>query len=297
MTDVLSRLLAPTSLAAIHRDQVRRRGWPEFEAFDPRAYPLEQRKASARQWMRRAREEHGSIFEFTQVSHALTGARAPLEMLGALSRLITDEVRHAEICARMATAVWPEGPSDEPATFAWPPPRSPWPDPPPAPKGDEDPEPIFAWAADAILASCCIGETLSRPLFEAAATVTTDPVCESVLLQILKDEHLHARFGWEALRTLRGLLSDTSRAWLERRLSMRLGEFERSCACGLTPRDVAGTEVVIEPGDPARPNLSMLSRHQYATIFYATLEAEILPAFQELGMDATAAWAGRSEAR
>jgi rubrerythrin len=272
----------------VHRDD-----WPDFEAFDPSAYDVELRRPAARQWMRRAREELGSVYEFTAVSHALAACRVPLEILGCLSRLITDEVRHAELCARMGHACWPEGVAANEEIFDFPPPRMPFPEPPVLDRETDDVAALLRWAADAILCSCCIGETLSRPLFESSATVCTDPVCEAVLRQILRDEHLHATFGWEALEELWARLNDEDRSWLQKRLSKRLAGFERSCAAGIELKDLADTEVAIEPGDPAEPNLAILTRHQYAMVFYSTLESEILPRFDDLGLDAEAAWAAR----
>jgi hypothetical protein len=281
---------ASARLDTIHRRQVHRDGWPEFDAFDRSAYPEALRRASAAQWMRRARLELGSVHEFSALTHALARARAPVDVLGSLSRLVTDEVRHVELCARMAETVWPEGRGD--ATFEWPPPRFPYSETPAI--GATDAE-IFRWSAELILSACCIGETLSRPLFESVATVCTDPVCEAAIRQILRDEHLHATFGWETLAHLLERLSPADREWLETRLSSRLAGFERTSSAGLSIEEIAGTEVEVER-DPSKPNLGTISPRQYATIFYATLEAEILPRFAELGFDAIGAWARRPRA-
>lgn len=277
-------------LGRIHRSQVHREGWPEYASFDREAYSEPTRARSARQWMRRARLEYTSIAEFTQVAHALTGVVGPLELLGALSRLITDEVRHAELCGRMAVTCWPEGIESEPKAFEWPPPRFAWPDAPPIDDGEAA---RMRWAADAILTSCCIGETLSLPLFEAVATVNTDRVCGQVIEQILRDEHLHAAFGWEALATLVEPLGDADRAWLQAQLSVRLASYERGATRGTSLEQLAGSSLTIEPGDPAEPNLAILSPEQYAMIFYATVERDILPGFERLGFDAKSAWANR----
>lgn len=278
---------ASNRLDTIHRKQVHRDGWPEFAAFDVSAYPVDLRRASANQWMRRARLELGSVHEFSALSHALSRARAPVAVLGSVSRLITDEVRHVEICARMGEAVWPEGKGDE--IFDWSAPRFPYPEVPAIGASDHE---LFRWSAELIMSACCIGETLSRPLFESVATVCTDPVCESVIRQILRDEHLHATFGWETLEFLLGRFDEADRAWLHERLSSRLAGFEKTCSAGLSIEEIAGTEVAIER-DPSKPNLGTITQRQYATIFYATLEAEILPGFAKLGFDAIGAWAAR----
>lgn len=272
---------ASPRLRIIHEHQTHRDDWPDFGSLDASSYAPELRRPAARQWRRRAQEELGSVYEFTAVAHALAVARAPIEFLGGLSRLITDEVRHAELCGRMARAL-------EPNEREWVAPQMPFVEPP-----LESPDELLRWAAGAILCSCCIGETLSRPLFEAAATVCTDPIASSVLRQILRDEHLHATFGWEALGWLYTALDAPARVSLEGELAWRLGQFERSCAAGVRLEDIAGTELSIEPGDPSRPNLAMLTPKQYATIFYATMEAEILPRFSAIGLDAAAAWQAR----
>jgi hypothetical protein len=278
--------LASERLASMHRAQVHRDPWPDFASFDPSRHDVGLRRAAAVQWAGRARAEHGSIHQFTQLAHALANARAPLHVLGALARLATDEVRHAELCAEMALACWPEGRAEGASAFAWPAPTSPWPDPPAA--SDEPGQ--RAWAAEAIAVACCLGETLSRPMLEAIAVVATDPLAEACARQILRDEHLHATFGWEALGWLFPQLDAAARTSLHRRVASALAGFESTTACGIPLADVAGQEIAIERG---APNLGTLTDLQYAMIFYATLEHEIVPRFAALGLDAARAWAER----
>lgn len=274
-------------LEKITRAHIDRAPWPAFEDFDPDAYPRALRERTARQWWRRSREEYGSIHEFTEVAHVLTTLRAPIGLVGALARLIGDEVRHASLCAQMAEVMLPERPPEE--VFDWTPPRAPWGAPP------ADGSLTMRWAADAVLCSCCIGETLSRPLLEALATSITDPVPEAVARQILRDEHLHATFGWEALGWVLGELGEEDRAWLQGRLARRLGAFERSCVVGgVTLAELVGEEAVVTPPEPgAPPNLGLLDARLYAMIFYSTLEHEVLPRFAALGFDTERAWRER----
>jgi hypothetical protein len=57
-----------------------------------------------------------------------------------------------------------------------------------------------------------------------------------------------------------------------------------------------GKEVVIEaPSADAPANLGHQEARVYATVFYATLEHEILPRFEALGFDAMGAWAARGD--
>lgn len=284
-----TELLAETtrSLGAMHRHQVHREPWPALEAFEASAYPEPLRRHAAWHWMARARAEHGSVLQFSAVTHTLTRARAPVELLGALARLITDEVRHVELCARTAEAFYPEAP---PEYFAWRTPRAPWPD---APESDER-LPLYAWASRAILTACCLGETLSKPMLEAVATVATDPLPRVAAEQILRDEQFHARFGWESLAVLLPELDEASRAGLQEHLAKAFAGFERTTCGKVRIEDLAGSEMEIAPGEDAdEPNLGTLTERQFAMIFYATLEHEIFPALRELGLDPEAAWARR----
>ncbi len=277
-------------LRSMHKNQVHREPWPEPSTFDRSAYPEGLRRSAAVQWAGRARNEHGSVHQFSQLLHTFTRARVPGQILGALSRLITDEVRHAELCAATALAVHPEGEGSK--AFRFPLPGVPW-QPPPAPGPDGDAQAIYRWAADVIITACCIGETLSRPLLAAVETVATDPFIEGVAAQILRDEHLHATFGWEALSWLVPRLDDDSRAWVQGQLPRRFAGFERSTARGVRIEHVAEQAITIDPGDPASPNLGTLSKPQYAVIYFATFESEILPKLQDLGFDVGWAWGAR----
>ena len=279
---------ATDRLERMHRGTVHRDPWPNFDAFDTGRYDVALRRAAAVQWAGRARAEHGSVHQFTILSHTLCRARVELPVLGALARLITDEVRHAELCAEMALACWPEGLATEPEVFRWEPPRLPWVEPP----GATDDEPsLLAWAAGAILSSCCVGETLSRPMLEAIAVVATDATAAAVARQILRDEHLHASFGWETLGLLLPRMRESSREQLVRDMASVFAGIERTTACGISIETVAGTEVEIAASD--EPNLGTLSDEQYAMIFFATMEQEVLPKLEALGLDAFGAWRRR----
>jgi hypothetical protein len=245
------------------------------------------RRAAAVQWAGRARNEHGSILQFTILAHALCVARAPLVMQGALARLVTDEVRHAELCAAFAEVIWPEGRTSEPDVFRWSVPRLPW----PAPELGAEAADIESWACVAVTESCCFGETLSRPMLDAIAVVATDPIAESVARQILRDEHLHARFGWEVLAYFLPRLDAERRNRVATRLPGMFAGFERSSTCGVPLARLAGHSLEIERS--TAPNLGTLDDEQYAAIFYATIESEIMPALDRLGFDAEAAWRDR----
>jgi len=272
-----------SSLSAMHRNQIGREPWPDLSSFDPSAYPVALLQEASEHWAERARAEHGSVHQFSQVSHALCVARAPLEVQGALARLITDEVRHAELCARMAAACAPGAPRPQ----GWPTPQAPWEEAPL--EGDQ--QEIYAWAARAVLIACCLGETISRPLLEAVVIVATDPVAEAVGRQILRDEQLHATFGWELLAWLLPRIRDFEREQLERvTLPAAFAALERSTSCGISANELAHTTLTIRRGSP---NLGILSERQQAQLFYMALEGEVFAGLRRLGFDPASAWANR----
>ncbi len=286
-------MLGSTSraLERIHIGQVHRAPWPDFDAFAVGEYTRDLRRAAAGQWVGRARAEHGSVHQFSALTHALCEARAPLHLLGALARLITDEVRHAELCAAMACALYPEGIASEPNLFSWPAPAPQWRDAPRASPESGATEAIELWAAKAVLSSCCIGEALSRPMLDAIATLTTNPICEVVARQILRDEQLHAAFGFETLGWLTQRLTEDARTSLQESLRSSLASFEDSTACGISIGEIANTTITIAPGSAV--NLGTLTKHQYAMIFFSTLESEIFPRLETIGLDPIRAWTER----
>lgn len=280
-------------LDKMHVHQVHRDPWPAFDAFDTSRYALALRRSAAVQWAGRARAEHGSIHQFAQLGHALTEARVPLSMLGALARLVTDEVRHAELCGHAAAVMLPEASAAGRAEiFRWPVPTVPW-HPRPA---DADELATFAWCAEVILIACCLGETLSRPMLDALVVVSTDPLPEAIARQIVRDEHLHATFGWTSMQWLWPRLDEPGRARVQHALGRALAGFTATTACGITVEQVAHQQIVIERGNG--PNLGTLTELQYAMIYYATLEGEIFPQLREIGLDPDGAWAqARARAR
>ena len=132
-------------------------------------------------------------------------------------------------------------------------------------------------------------------MLDAIGLVITDSVCQSVAQQILKDEHLHAAFGFELLGWLLPRLTDAGRAEVQERLRLALGSFESSTACGITVADIANSGITIEASE--EPNLGTLTEEQYAMIFFATLEGVIFPQLAALGLDPMKAWAARGESR
>lgn len=265
-----------------HRTLMDRRNRPEWEAFDPSVYPDELVAHARVQWAGRAVAEYHSTAQFGQLLHRLTCIGAPIELIGAATRLAQDECRHAELCARMADALGGRDRQDVPSRGL---------------SLYDEGDDLWLQIAQTILSVCCMGETLSVPMLYALEQVSTDPLAETVSRIIAADEEYHARFGWEALTWLIPRLDDAQRDTIQRSLPVLLSHFEAVCASSPELLEqLAGEDVEIEPGDPAHPNLGTLTNLQYAAIFYHTIEAEILPGLDALGFDALGAWQTRPRA-
>lgn len=279
-------------LTAMHVHHVHRDPWPAFAEVDVRAVDAAILAHATREWASRARNEYGSVHQFAGLAQALAEARAPVTILGALARLQTDEARHVELCAELVRAYVGGADGELPA---WPVPRTPWADAPRV-RSEGDVPRALAWAAEVTLSACCIGETLSVPMLEAIAVVATEPIARDVARQILRDEHLHATFGWELLGWLLPQLDAPGRAQVDAALPSVLAGFEESTCGPFRAADLAGSTTEVASPAPGIANLGTLDARTYAAIFYATLETEIFPRFEALGLEPLRAWAARPPA-
>lgn len=273
------------SLSSAHKKQINREPWPNFSELDLSGYNTRTRVEAAHQWATRAGAEHSSVFQFSQLSQVLSLACVPIEILGSLARLITDEVRHVQLCLNVAEACAPPEWSHLLKLGA---PYSPW-----QPfKNDGSREELLAWASRAVLIACCLGESLSKPMLEVIALQSTEPVIEAATLQILRDEELHSLFGWETLSYLMGEISPEAIDALHKTLPRAFAGLEQTTTHGITVAELIGKPLVVKR-DKKKPNLGVLHAIQSATVFYSTLDSLIFPELKKLGFDPQSAWKQR----
>lgn len=274
--------LEPTTelLGRFHRTLMDRRQEIPWEQFELERYDPELVEFSRHQWAGRAVAEYHSTAQFAQLITRLTHLGAPVELIGAATRLITDECRHAELCARMADLLGGRGDHHVPQ------------------RGlsllEEEADPWLQIALS-VLEVCCFGETLSIPMLESIEMVATDETPRAIARIIAADEEYHSRYGWEVMAWLMPRLKPKQRARIQDRLPMTFAHFER--VIGSSPKmleALAGQDVEISPSTPeSAPNLGTLSILQYAAIFYHTVQEQLLPQLEALGFDATGAWVNR----
>lgn len=272
------------TLGRFHRKLMDRGQAPRWETFDRGRYDAALVERARREWAHRAVAEYQSTAQFAQLLHRLTRLGAPLELIGAACRLPLDECRHAELCAKMAELLG--GRASHPVTtdglalF----------------EGEEARGGELFACVMTVLTVCCFGETLSVPMLEALHVVATDEVPARVAQIIGADEGYHASFGWEALSWMLPRLDEAGRARLERALPASMAHFEY--VVGASPKmleRLAGGTLEIGAGEG--PNLGTLEPDEYGAIFYHTMEQEILPGLDALGLDGRGAWAARLTVR
>jgi hypothetical protein len=178
--------LSGTPLESEHHRLMRRRPVPIPWAETTAAGLTDAERARlAGTWMRRSQAEYLAVSTFSVLAMDLVAAMAPADVLSLCLRAGIDEVRHAELCIRMAEIY--SGRKQLP-----PPGMSSLPDDPQRPR-------LHQALANTMLVSC-VSETYATTVLAATRDLTVDPTAQAVLTAIYSDEVMHARLGWAYLR-------------------------------------------------------------------------------------------------
>lgn len=252
--------LSGTPLEAEHHRLMRRRTvhipWNET-TVDQLTEPEKNRLAAT--WMRRSEAEYLAVSTFSVLAIDLVAANAPADVLSLCLRAGIDEVRHAELCLRMAKIY--SGKQNLP-----PPGMSSLPDDPERPK-------LHQALANTMLVSC-VSETYATTVLSATRDLTTDPTAHAVLTSIYSDEVMHARLGWSYLRH-----------------AIEIGgQGVIDAAAEMLPRALRGVANVVERERPVGEVTPAVRTHGLMTpaeerVIYSTCVREVLvPGFQALGI-------------
>jgi hypothetical protein len=162
---------------------------PEIAWSRSRAHTLEpaMRAQIGELWSAIMEAEHRSAAIFATFVLDLIGAGAPREIVSVASRAVLDEVRHADLCARLA-ALYTGHPVEPPAGL---------------PHVPDDPSfTLFQQSVRQALFLSVASETYSAVTLATTHDRARDPVVRAVVGAILADEVHHARLGWSYLRFL-----------------------------------------------------------------------------------------------
>jgi len=218
-----------------------------------------ERKRLAGTWMRRSEAEYLAVSTFSVLAIDLVAAQAPADVLSLCLRAGIDEVRHAEMCVRMAKIY--SGEENLPV-----PGMSYLPDDPKRPK-------LHQALANTMLVSC-VSETYATTVLSATRDLTEDPTAQAVLTSIYSDEVMHARLGWSYLRH-----------------SIEIGgQGVIDAAAEMLPRALRGVANVVERERPEGEVTANVRKHGLMTpaeerVIFSTCVREVLvPGFQALGI-------------
>lgn len=254
---------------------------PPWHRLDPALVPEESRERVRQGWAARVEAEYRSMVVFGELIARFPEVGLPMEVSCAASRLLQDEARHTELCARVAEAF---GGHDDVSL-----------DPKHLRLVDESlPAHLFVarWTASMF----CVGEAASVGLLGVLRDGATDPCVASVLDTLLRDEVMHDRFGWALARLVFPTLTDDEREWLGADLAYAFAHYDRLDAGCLRPDGGAVPAAPEVPEDDAALALGVASRWRFAPAFYRRIDEVILPSFAALGVPAYEAWALRHEA-
>jgi hypothetical protein len=257
----------------------RSRARPYAEELPPmhlEPYAADDVAFAARAWTMRAEQERQSAGVFAALASALVDSGEPLDLAGAFTRVVADELAHSELCATLATRLRTQVPRAEPIVR----PTS------------GTPGERRALALRILLVEGAIGETLSCALFNLGRNLAREPCTRAALGRILRDEIGHARTSWEALEALRPAMSEKEREGLEQLATQALGSIEQTQMVPVLRRLERG-----EHFQPAWAELGVLPPAQRADTFYAAIERRVIPRLERVGIDGARAWRERYQSR
>jgi hypothetical protein len=137
----------------------------------------------------------------------------------------------------------------------------------------------------------CLGETVAVPLFSHMRSSCTVPSARAALDRILRDEVRHRDFGWLALDwLLTTSLGPAIPRLLEIELPVMFAELERSYGTG---NPAYGDDATARLPESDRA-WGLAPPREYADILHRTFTRDYQPRFAARGIDATPAWAART---
>lgn len=177
------------------------------------------RQAARAVWTRTAFSEYASAAAFAEITRALLAAGAPIDLTAAASAFQIDELVHAEVAARLATALGGAVPLEvDLARLVRPP---------------EVADPLLA-AAELIVRTSCVGEALTVPMLGLSRRLAGSPLVDAAIARIAADESHHAQLGAWFLDWADPLLDDAARTHLGAVAGTALAAFAPLLAGGCT---------------------------------------------------------------
>jgi hypothetical protein len=259
-----------TNLTAEHRRlmDAHHRAVP-WEQSTAASVPAPLRAMLADMWRDRMINEHRSVGIFSMYSLDLLGAGAPAEVLSLACRAALDEVRHAELFARLTSLY-----SGKPET---PPPGIP-------PMPDDIDVPLRLQVAREAMHLSVAAETYSAVSLAELHARAIDPAVKGALAVVISDEIHHARMGWAFVRSL--LADDADhrvRDWINADLRQMFVGLEKQMF-GADPKNLPPPSIAEEDRALAEAH-GYLSLREDHRLWVETMNEIWIPGLALLGLD------------
>jgi hypothetical protein len=225
---------------------------PSIEALDP-----DLRERLGQHWAARATAELRVASIFSEVAAGLLEWGADVAVIRIASRAVSDEVRHAEICRRVAERYYGHA-------VDWPVPGR-----GSMPKLGRAPGKLRATLHT--IAMGCVNETIASAWLETSLHDATSPLVRAALRELMADDIHHARLGWAHLAS--SFVAPNTRRELGTWLPVLLDAAARPWI-RTSPGTIA--EGCITHGVPSNETTRAVVRD--------TLDAIVLPGFESLGV-------------
>ena len=221
-------------------------------------------------WRGRMLNEHVSARVFAGLVDSGMRAGIGSARLEALAQMISDELRHAKMCASVLTALGGEARTPLPALDSVP---------------MHDDAPALEGFLRNVISVSCLSETVAVALIGAERLEVETPEISQVLKRILADEVQHARIGWKLLADLGPELDDSSRS--------RLSEYLVDAFESLEAHELSHIPAQPCPSIEAA-RAGVCDGREARSLFYETVQTVIVPGLEAQGLRARDAWMAAS---
>jgi hypothetical protein len=210
-------------------------------------------------WRWRMEQEHLAVGAFSQLALELAAIGCDSVVLSLVTRAASDEVRHADLCRRLAEIHLGE---TLPARLSGVPRM-----PDTGDRGAEDTALLH------VVEMCCLSETFTSVYFTEMLERATHPLAHAVVQSLLKDEIDHGRVGWAYLAAVRG-----------RGGAERLAEDLPALLAATIKPVIDEARAAPEAEDAEIEAHGYLVRDRGAALYVRTLRDVVLPGFEALGV-------------
>lgn len=233
-----------------------------LDGLDLTALGERDRLSAIATWRGRMVNEHVSARVFAGLVPQLMRAEVDADLHEEVAAMISDELRHARLCAAAVHALGGDAVAELPPITAIP--------------EHEDATPIEALLRNVISVGC-LSETVAVALIDGERLRTPNPALAGLLQEILADEVAHARFGWRFLEATAGALDPATRERLDGYLEVAL-------------RHLIAHELAHLPARPApsaaAEAIGVCDGNDARALFFDTLREVIVPGLTAHGFRA-----------